>query len=133
MTLYSLLLQACGLSIREAAELHKVRDDTVKSWSAGRRTPPDGIVEQLRQLYDTIVQAADQAIETIETESEERLEAIEIGYPADDHEARQLGLPCIGAWRALAAIIAASVDMPLVFVPRGSTLSTAGAIQARES
>ena len=78
-------------------------------------------------------------IEAAEFIGEEKLLAssgrIEIGYPADDHEARQLGLPCTGAWRQmLARLIDELMIMDPEFdpirirlVPRGSTPATAGA------
>lgn len=127
MTPYALLLQACGLSHREAAELHGVRLDTVKSWSAGRNRAPPGVLAELRDLYATIRRAADAALDLIE----ERAPAeIEIGYPTDDHEARALGFPCVGAWRAMAALVVAEADRPVVLSPRGATLATAGAADA---
>lgn len=50
ITLYAAALRFLGLSQTEAAELHQVRLDTVKSWSSGRRDVPDHAWETLRQL-----------------------------------------------------------------------------------
>lgn len=133
MTLYDLLLQACGLSQREAADFHGVRLDTAKSWAQGRRAAPDGAINELRRLYERIEGAADQFLDLLDEMPEGGPEEIEIGYPADDHEAQSLGFPCVGAWRAMAARIAASIDQPIKLVPRGSTPATAAAIEARES
>lgn len=63
---------------------------------------------------------------------------IEIGYPVDDHEANELGFPCIGAWRQMAGrlidelmLIDDAFDPArIVFVPRGSTPATAAAADA---
>ena len=51
MTLYAAALRLLGLSHAEAARLHNVRLDTVKSWSAGRRSAPPGCWDELRALY----------------------------------------------------------------------------------
>lgn len=48
MTLYASCLSRLGLSQARAAELHGVRLDTVKSWSAGRRAVPPGAWDDLR-------------------------------------------------------------------------------------
>lgn len=47
-TLYASCLSRLGLSQARAAELHGVRLDTVKSWSAGRRAVPPGAWDDLR-------------------------------------------------------------------------------------
>lgn len=55
---------------------------------------------------------------------------IEIGYPADDHEAQSLGWPCVEAWAAMAARVLAASDTRIRLVPRGSTPGTAAAADA---
>lgn len=65
-TLFSLLVQACGLSHREAAEILKVRPDTVKSWSAGRNRAPDGVLADLAALASRIEIAVSEALTQIE-------------------------------------------------------------------
>lgn len=125
MTLYSIMLQACGLSQQEAADFHKVRLDTVKSWSAGRRPAPDGAIDELRALYEKIERAADNLIE-IADDIEPDVE-FEIGYAADDHEAQSLGWPCAGAQLASIALAAMYIAQPIRLVPRGSTTATAAA------
>ena len=57
MTMIAALITACGLSQSEAANLLNVRRDTVKSWSAGRRTVPVGVTRQLAQLYVDVLDA----------------------------------------------------------------------------
>jgi hypothetical protein len=128
VTVYGLLIQACGLSHREAAELHGVRADTVKSWSAGRRGAPEGALAELRALHARIRLAADQSREMIRQTAAGV--AIEVGYPADDHEARALGFPCVGAWRAMMARVVAEADRRITLVPRGATPATAAAADA---
>lgn len=121
MTLYALLLQACGLSHREAADFHGNRLDTIKSRASSRIEPPEGAVAELRALYDKIERAADELLDMIERAPDGA--EIELGYPADDHEARSLGWPCVGAWRAVAARVIASTDRPVRLVPRGDRKS----------
>lgn len=128
MTPYALLLDRCGLSHREAAAIHGVRLDTVASWSAGRRGTPAGAISELRALYRQIEAAADRAVTGIKAlPADTAPDAIEIGLAADDHEAQRLGWPCVGAHAAMLGIVAARLDLPVVVVPRGSTLATAGA------
>lgn len=54
-TLYAACLSRLGLSQSEAAALHKVRLDTVKSWSAGRNPVPAGAWDELRGYEAEIV------------------------------------------------------------------------------
>lgn len=126
MTPYLLLIQACGLSQREAAELRGVRIDTVKSWCTGRNTAPQQALDQLRDLYALMVDTSEQAIDAIQQTPVDA--AIVLGYPADDHEAQSLGLPCVGAWRAMAGMVIAALGGPVTLVPRGSTPETAAAM-----
>lgn len=58
-TVYAACLARLGLSQPEAAELHSVRLDTVKSWSQGRRTVPQGAWDELRAYETQIVDAAE--------------------------------------------------------------------------
>jgi hypothetical protein len=131
MTLFSLLIQACGLSLGEAAAFLGVRKDTAASWSTGRRTAGPDVLGQLRALYRQIQTAADGAIDALSSAPEGA--EIEIGYPADDHEAQALGFPCVGAWRAMAAIVIGELAVPVQIVPRGSTPATAAAADAHQS
>lgn len=133
MTPYNLLRQACGLSQSEAATLRGVRIDTVKSWDTGRREAPDQAIEQLRNLYGLIVEKAGEIADHINTFVESRggsPESIEVGYPVDDHEAQALGVPCVGAWRAMAGMVLVELTVDVKFVPRGSTVATAAAADA---
>jgi hypothetical protein len=128
-TTYALLADRCGLSHREAAALHGVRLDTVKSWSAGRNRVPEGVVSELRKLYAAIERAAGEAVQIIESKAP-RNAPIELGYCADDHEAQSLGWPCVGTHAALLGLIAARVAHQIIMLPRGSTPATAKAADA---
>lgn len=137
-TLYSLLLGRCSLSLAEAAALHDVRPDTAKSWFYGRRQPPPGAVDQLVELYRRIDNAAAELLAEIERQTALKGSApaaIELGYAADDHEARSLGWPCVGAHlAALGLVVARGLDQGYRFrvVARGSTPATAAAIEAHQ-
>lgn len=54
-TLYAACLSRLGLSQAEAAALHNVRIDTVKSWSAGRNPVPAGVWDDLRDVEAKVV------------------------------------------------------------------------------
>lgn len=54
-TLYAACIARLGLSMSGAATLHNARIDSVKSWASGRRTPPDGGWDDLRQYEAQIV------------------------------------------------------------------------------
>jgi hypothetical protein len=58
-TLYAACLSRLGLSQAGAASLHGVRLDTVKSWSSGRNTVPQGAWDDLRLLELELVDASE--------------------------------------------------------------------------
>lgn len=128
MTPYDLLRRRCGLSQPEAAALHGVRLDTVKSWCSGRNIANTGVLGELRGLHARIERAAAEALATIATAP--AAAEIELGYAADDAGARALGWPCASAQAAMLGIIMARCDRPVRLVPRGSTLATALAYSA---
>ena len=125
---YGLLRERCGLSIVEAAAFHHVSDDTVKAWSSGRRKAPDGVIQELRNLYDTIETAAVNIARMIDDDTGE----IELGLAADDHEAQSIGWPCVGAQAASIGLAACYLDNDVIIVPRGSTIATAAAADTHE-
>ena len=145
VTPYSAIQSLCGLSNREAAEFHGVAEITVKSWRSGKRPAPDGALGELLDLWTAIDNAAVEAAEELMRvfhDAGAMPSMIEIGYPADDHEAQGLGFPCVGAWRQmagrlideLASILHEPVEVGRIrFVPRGSTPATAKAIDVREA
>ena len=125
MTPYRLLLSRVGLSQADAATLHQVRLDTIKSWCAGRARAPVGVIAELRTLYARQKKAAAEALQMIA----ERPEAgqIELGYAVDDHEAEGMGWPCAAAQWASLGMVVAACDRPVSLVPRGTTVATAAA------
>jgi len=123
--LYALLRDRCGLSLREAAEFHGTSENSVMSWSAGRRNPPAGIIAELRALYAQIETAAADLV-TLAREAGPEVE-IELGLAADDAEARSIGWPCVGAHAAALGLAAARLDNQVRIVARGTTLATAAA------
>ena len=131
MTPYRLLLSRVGLSQADAAALHKVRLDTVKSWCAGRNPAPAGVFAELRALYARQKQAADEALKAIAGLPE--VNKVELGYAVDDAEAQNMGWPCASAQWASLGMIAAGTDRQITLAPRGTTVATAAAADARES
>lgn len=128
ITAYALLLDRCGLSHREAAELHGVRLDTVRSWASARNRTPPGVMTELRTLHAQIEAAAAQALAVIAQAPAEA--EIELGLASDDAEARALGLPAVGAHAALLGLVVAQTDRAVRIVPRGSTSGSAAAADA---
>ena len=65
-----------------------------------------------------------------DAQGDDPLDVVELGLASDDHEARDLGWPCVGAHRAvLARIVARGMadGHRFAVVPRGATTGTAGA------
>lgn len=130
MTPYRLLLSRVGLSQADATTMHQVRLDTVKSWCAGRNRAPAGVMAELRGLYARQKQAAQEALEAISGFAD--VNTIELGYAVDDAEAQSMGWPCASAqWTSL-GMIAAGTDRHITLAPRGTTVATAAAADARE-
>lgn len=69
-TIYAACLSRLGLSQAEAAALHNVRLDTVKSWSSGRNPVPAGVWDDLRDLEDKIVDRSETIREIWEANGE---------------------------------------------------------------
>lgn len=130
MTPFALLCQACGLSQREAADLLDISHSSVDKMSRGIRSVPEGVLDELRALHAVIRRASEEAFKVLSSAPTEV--EIEIGYPADDHEARALGFPCVGAWRAMCAGAIARLPQRVRLVPRGSTPATAAAADSHE-
>jgi hypothetical protein len=128
MTPYRLLLSRVGLSQADAAALHSVRLDTVKSWCTGRNPVPAGVITDLRALYAFQRRSADEAV-ALAAKAPAGAE-IELGYAVDDTEAQSLGWPCAAAQHASLGMVVARLDRPVRLVPRGSTLATAAAADA---
>lgn len=114
-----------------------VNERTVRRWLARSQSIPAGVVAEIEALLDR------QRLAVAETQRliRERLrcgdapDQIEIGFPADDHEAQTLGWPCAAAWWGMARGLAMqwpSAFPPLALVPRGSTAATAAAVDEHE-
>ncbi|MEC9266688.1 MAG: hypothetical protein VX464_11565 [Pseudomonadota bacterium] len=100
----------------------------MKSWSAGRNGTPDQVLAEMAALYARIEEAADVASDLID--AQDVAGEIELGIASDDHEAQSLGWPCVGAHRAVLAIVVAraiEAGHSVKIVPRGSTIATAAA------
>jgi transcriptional regulator with XRE-family HTH domain len=134
MTPIAILLDLAGLSQREAAEFLKCSPSSIDKMARGVRSAPAGIIDELRTLIDRQEEAADYFIDQLDELIAEHgaPETIELGFPADDHEAQTLGWPCVGAWSAMAARVIAQTDLPCVLVPRASTPATAAATDSHE-
>ncbi|MFN7305714.1 MAG: hypothetical protein ACK5TQ_03935 [Acetobacteraceae bacterium] len=125
MTPYRLLLSRVGLSQADAATLHQVRLDTIKSWCAGRARAPVGVIAELRTLYKRQKTAAAEALQMVAERPE--VSQIELGYAVDDHEAEGMGWPCAAAQWATLGMVVAACDRSVSLVPRGTTVATAAA------
>lgn len=69
-TIYAACLSRLGLSQAEAAGIHSVRLDTVKSWSSGRNPVPPGAWDDLREYERRIVDRAEEIREVWEDAGE---------------------------------------------------------------
>lgn len=134
MTPFSALLRLAGLSLREASEFHRVPPATVNSWSSGRRTCPPGVIQELQSLISKQHAAAAAAVAQIEAARKGGdIDAVTLGFPSDDQEAKSIGWPSVGAWGAVAARIIAEAPAPIVLAPRGATPATAAAADIRDA
>jgi hypothetical protein len=75
-----------------------------------------------RHFYAQIERAASDALAAMA-----RVSTVELGLARDDHEARDLGWPCVGAHAAMLGLVAVRATVPVEIVPCGSTVQTAGA------
>lgn len=73
-TLYAACLSRLGLSQSEAAALHGVRIDTVKSWSSGRNNVPQGAWDELRAYEAQIVDGSEELRERWENAGSPEIE-----------------------------------------------------------
>lgn len=104
-TLYGILLSATGLSHREAAALHGVKQDTVKSWSTGRNPANDGVIGGLAKIVENIQYAVDEiSAKAREAEREESVIVLEIA--GDNLEAKELGWPTASVQSRSVAMVA---------------------------
>lgn len=128
VTVFGLLLKLSGLTQAESAAFLNVSKDSVDAWSRGKRTAGPGVIAEMRALIARQQEAADEFLDMLD---EAQPKEVELGFPADDHEAQQLGLPSVNAWGAMAARVIAETKTRVVLVPRGTTAATAAAIRAK--
>lgn len=107
MTLYAAALRLLGLSQSDAAGLHGVRLDTVKSWSAGRNPVPNGIWDELRHLNMMQDVAVDAALDEIDKHPD--AEGIDLLTNTD----RAAEWPGEGVHMAVLARVALETDKPV--------------------
>ena len=105
MTLFSASLKLVGLSHGEAAEFFGVRLDTVKSWSVGRNQVPQGVWDQLRELYEDQVVAVEEVMDLLRQKQPDEVALNEAG-------ARAAEWPSKGAHMAVLAMCALDPDCP---------------------
>jgi hypothetical protein len=118
-TLYALLRNRCGLSLKEAAAFHDVHIHTVTSWSSGRNQAPASAIAELRELYYRMRTAVRYGIKEItERRHQFGLKRIELAIASSDEHARELGLPCVGAHAAMLGMLAGRLTIETVIVPR---------------
>lgn len=94
----ALLIAACGLSHREAAEYLGVTIDTVRSWHRRKPTKarPESIAD-LARLYTLERMVSAEIICDIR-------KGRSIPHVMSDKDARRHGLPCVGAYRMACAM-----------------------------
>lgn len=114
MTPFNLLLQLTGLSHREAGFYLNVREDTVSAWARGYRDSPRGVLEQMRDLVGEIESCASQALDVIEDSGAER---VTLHYCVSDQQARERGLPSVGAHNSMLARVVAELDADIDLQP----------------
>jgi len=130
-TMFKLVCDSCGLSIREAAKFLDVKLDTAKSWSSGRNTAPESMIDKLIELSVRIdVAAQEELLRIDEARAGEGIpERIELTIPLTDTEAQTLGWPCIGTHRAIIRRLIETAPDDIVhriaLVPRASTKAVA--------
>ncbi len=131
-TLFRILMDTAGLSLAQASAFLDARQDSVMSWSSGRRSTPPGVTAELHGLISRQHRAAQEAVKIIKKHS--TAAEIEIGIAVDDHEAQSLGWPCVGAHAAVIGMTVAQLPSDLaarvVVVSRGTSAATAAAADA---
>lgn len=129
---FALIRERCGLSLAEAADFLDVSADSIRSWSSGRRSAPQGAIDEMRALYRAIEDAAAKNLIVIGDllADNEPPGRIELGLAKSNAEAKRLGLPCIGAHAAMLGLVAARLALPVSVVPRESTMASATAAKA---
>lgn len=132
-SVYDMLRRACGLSQKTAADFHDARPDTVISWCSDRRPAPQGVIDELRDLYAEIQASgkalANQVSNDIQTDTGGSFYLI--GMPADDDEAVACGFPSLSAAEAATAIAIAALPpaIPIRLTTRVPGVHTASLLE----
>lgn len=138
-TTFSLLLQASGLSQREAAVFLGVSPSSVDKWSRAVKSAPEGAETELAALVAEIdLGALDSTEAALDLLRQAGMppDAVRLGLASDDEEARQMGLPTVSAHAAMLGRVAAALideGYRVEIVPRGSESATAAAADVHET
>lgn len=116
MIAFKLLVNLCGLTLRETAAFVGAGGDAVRSWSSGRNRCPENVISTLRELATRQEQAARRVLHRV-ARLQTRPTAIVLYYPVDDEQARTVDWPCVNAWSAMAARIIAGTSVRVLLTP----------------
>jgi hypothetical protein len=136
---FSVLHAASGMSINEVAVAFDNLPTTLRDWVAGKSRAPLGALQDMARLVETMQERADVIAQTITERAGQLLEnsnfTIELPYPADDHEALDIGFPTVSAVRAMYGLCLAQLDNEVLsvvrFLPVAAPLEAAAAEAAR--
>lgn len=113
-TLFSLLIKRCGMSQADAVKFLKVRPDTVASWASGRRSVPDRVLIELKELAAFIqnVAAADADLFNHFQSKKEDGFVLKFKIAQSDEEALEYGWPTASAQHAYLGAVISLVEGP---------------------
>jgi transcriptional regulator with XRE-family HTH domain len=115
MNAFKALLNLSGMSQAQAAAYLDISPSTIDKACRGKRTTPEYAIEKLAELIQRQTDAADEALNLFDDNPDMRPV---VYHPQTDDEARKLGWPCLAAWWAMAARIAAEMPNEVQFQPR---------------
>jgi hypothetical protein len=120
MTAFGLLIGLCGMTPDEAAAWLGQPPADVAAWAAAGH-PPAEHMARLRDLFMHLRDGGETAADAMEAHRTPGGRVVVIAAPADDVEARDMGFPCLGAWRVSCGVAVAELDCMVELVPRGAT------------
>lgn len=129
MSVFRVLCESAGFSVKEAAQFLRADEGAVRRWHEGQNPPP-GVLEEVFSLIDRQARAAHEALRRFHARltTHEALEFIELDLSADDHEAQTLGWPTASAHAAVIRRVLESLPPGrrhlIRIVPSGSTLAS---------
>lgn len=101
-SLFKLFSQSCGLQLKDAQLFLGTSVDTTKSWWAGRRKPPEAVMEKLVELaVNQDVAAQELLLQLEEVAQNDKKQHITLKVPASDSEALAIGWPSANAHMAV--------------------------------